>query len=162
MNILLLKQIGLFSVLIGLIIGAITPIPIIGPFVFTMYFLALSAGIIIYLKKNNILGDITVKEGGIIGAVIGFTSFIALACVFIPISALCGFIFHDFLGRFIADCFTGGLTFVLLIFLLFLFALLCALMNGFTGAVTAYVYEVLAELQKEENNTPERNNFNIK
>lgn len=159
MNLLLLKQIGLFSVLIGLIIGIITPIPIIGPFVFTIYFLALSAGIIIYLKKNNILGEISVKEGGIIGAVIGFTSFIALACVFIPISALCGFIFHDFLGKFIADCFTGGLTFVLLVFLLLLFALLCALMNGFTGAVTAYVYEVLAELQNEENN---KNNFNIR
>lgn len=161
MNILLLKQIGLFSVLIGLIIGVITPVPIIGSFIFTLYIIGLSACIIVYLKKNNILGAITVKEGGIIGAVIGFTSFIAVACVFIPISILCGFLFHDFLGRFIADCFTGGLSFILLVFLVFLFALLCALMNGFTGAVTAYVYQVLAEIQQEgqqENN----NNFKLR
>ena len=162
MNLLLLKQIGLFSVLIGLGMGLVAHIPFIGTPLFVLYFLLLSAVIIIYLKKINILGKITVKEGGVMGAVIGFSSLIAFIIVFIPLSALSGFIFHDFLGRFIADCFTGGLTFVLLVFLVIFMALLCALMNGFSGAVTAYLYEVLEEYKKNQDNMFERNDFEIK
>ena len=152
MNLLLLKQIGVFSVLIGLIVGLLTLIPFIGPIVFTFYFMALSAGIIIYLKKNNILGEITVKEGGVIGAVIGFASFIAFSCVFIPLSALINFIFNNWAGTVIANCFTSAATFFVLLFLLVFVALLCSLMNGFSGAVTAYIYEVLAGLKRDEEN----------
>lgn len=158
MNILLLKQIGLFSVLIGIIVALLTLVPFIGQFVFTIYFIMLSAGIIIYLKRNNILGNITVKEGGIIGAVIGFASFIAFSCVFIPLSALIGLIVSSWMGNIIAGCFQSVLTFMLLIFLLLFTALLCALMNGFSGAVTAYIYEVLAGMKQSE----EQQKFELK
>ena len=162
MNLLLLKQIGLFSVLIGLGMGLVAHIPFIGIPLFVLYFLLLSAVIIVYLKKINVLGKITIKEGGVIGAVIGFFSLLAFILVFIPLSALRGFIFHDFLGRFIVDCFTSSLSFVLLVFLVIFLALLCALMNGFSGAVTAYIYEVLEEYQARQDNSFESNDFEIK
>lgn len=150
MNLLLIKQIGLFSVLIGLIIGLVTIIPLLGPIVFTLYFMALSAGIIIYLKKNNILGDITVKEGGILGAVIGFASFIAFSIVFVPLSTLLAIFVNNWAGKVIVQCFTSPATFFVFLFLIFFVALLCALMNGFSGAVTAYIYEVLSGLKHNE------------
>ena len=150
MNVLLLKQIGLFSVLIGIIVALLTLVPFIGQFVFTIYFIMLSTGIIIYLKRNNILGNITVKEGGIIGAVIGFSSFVAFSCVYIPLSALIGLIVNSWMSNIIAGCFQSVLTFTLLIFLLLFTGFLCALMNGFSGAVTAYIYEVLAGMKQDE------------
>ena len=162
MNLLLIKQIGLFSVLIGLIVGIITAIPVIGPIVFTLYFMALSAGIIIYLKKNNILGDITVKEGGILGAVIGFASFVAFSVVFVPLSTLCSFLFNDWAGKVIVQCFTSPATFFVFLFLLFFVALLCALMNGFSGAATAYIYEVLASIKHDEENYEKYENNNLR
>ncbi|MCD8378307.1 MAG: hypothetical protein LUB59_05920, partial [Candidatus Gastranaerophilales bacterium] len=150
--VLLLKQISVFSLLIGVIAGLVTPIPFIGTIVFTLYFIALSAGIIVYLKKNNILGDLTIKEGGIIGAVIGFSSFIAFSCVFVPLSVLISFLFNSWAGAVIRTCFSSGATFVVLLFLMFFVAILCALMNCFSGAVTVYVYEVLAGLKRDEDN----------
>ena len=161
-NILLLKQTALLSVFAGLITGLVTLIPLIGPVVFTFYFMALSAGIIVYLTKINILGTITVKEGGIIGAVVGFVSFLAFSCVFIPMSALISFIFNSWVGSIIISCFTSIATFFVLLFLLFFVALLCALMNGFSGAVTVYVYEVLAGLKHNEANFKDYTDFQRK
>ena len=165
MNLLLLKQIGLFSVLIGLGMGLVSLIPFIGTVLFILYFLLLSAVIIVYLKKINVLGKITVKEGGVIGAVIGFCSILAFSIVFIPLSAIIQFVFKfkDFwVGIIINASFTSVLTFVLLIFLIIFLALLCALMNGFSGAVTAYIYEVLEEYQSHQDNSFESNDFKIK
>ena len=79
MNILLLKQIALFSALIGGAIGIITLIPFIGTLAFLTLILFLSAIIIVYLKKNNLIGIIDMKEGAIIGAVIGFSAFVAFS-----------------------------------------------------------------------------------
>lgn len=150
-NTTFLKQVSILSILIGLIVGLITMIPFIGNLVFVLYFLALSSGLIVYLKKNNIIGEISVKEGSILGAVIGFTSMLGFYCSFIPIFVIISLITHNFLGAFIVDGFTNVLAFFTLVFLLFLLALLCSLMNGFAGGVTAYVYEFLANLQKEDN-----------
>jgi hypothetical protein len=159
MNTLLLKQISLFSALIGLIVGLLSLIPFINGIVFPLYFLVLSAGIIIYLKKNNILGNISIKEGAIIGGVIGVTSFIAFCCVYIPLIIVVHFIqgmmhvqFSNWIGNIIVSCFSSGLAVFTLIFLLVFMAFLCGLMNAFSGAVTAYIYEILGELQKEDNN----------
>lgn len=165
MNILLLKQIGLFSILIGLGMGLLSLIPFIGTILFVLYFILLSSIIIIYLKKMNILGKITIKEGGVIGAVIGFCSILAFSIVFIPLAAILQFIFkfkEFWVGIIINASFTSVATFVLLLFLVLFLALLCALMNGFSGAVTAYIYEVLEEYQRNQNNTFERNDFELK
>lgn len=160
MSLLLLKQIGLFSVLIGLALGLVSLIPFIGTVLFIFSFLLLSAAIIIYLKRINILGKITIKEGGVLGAVIGFCSIIAFSIVFIPLSAIIQFVFKlkDFwVGMIVVQSFSSVLTFVLLLFLIFFLALLCALMNGFSGAVTAYIYEVLEEYNKTRENMFENN-----
>jgi len=152
MNLLLLKQIGLFSVLIGLALGVIAAIPVIGV-IYILAFIMLSAAIIVYLKKNSILGEISVKEGGIIGSVIGFTFAIASACTYIPISIIVHFITHNFWGgQIIIACFSSVAAFITLLFLIVFFALLCALMNGFSGAVTIYIYEVLAKIKHDEEN----------
>ena len=164
MNLLLLKQIGLLGALIGLGMGIVSLIPFIGQFLFIMYFLLLSAFIIVYLKRINVLGKITIKEGGIIGAVLGFCSIIAFSIVFIPLAALIQFIFSfkNILLDVIRYAFTSVPFFFVLIFFMIFLALLCALMNGFSGAVTAYIYDVLEEYKKGQDISFERNDFEIK
>ena len=151
MNILLLKQICLLSVLVGLGVGVLTIIPFVGSVAFMSYFLLIAAFLIIYLKRNGILGELTIKEGGIIGAVVGVSSFLGLCVTYIPLIIIKQFIFYDFVGKMIATSFTSILTFVGLIFMVVFTALLCGLMNCFSGAVTVYVYKILSELNKEQN-----------
>ena len=160
MNILLLKQIALFSALIGGIIGIITLIPFIGTLAFLTLILFLSAIIIVYLKRNNLIGIIDMREGAIIGGVIGFASFIAFAIVFMPISAIIGLIFKSYyVGHLLTMFITNFGGFFVMIMLLIFIAIISALMNAFSGVVTAYIYELLSGLKKAEN---ENIDFEIK
>lgn len=159
-NTLLLKQIAIFSALIGFIVGVITLIPVIGNFVFTFFYIALSAAVIIYLKKANILGEISIKDGAIIGTVIGLASFVAFCCVFLPLATIIQLIFNSgWIGQIIVACFSNISTFMVLIFLLIFVALLGAMMNAFTGAATIYVYEILSGIKENENS--EKNKFTL-
>ena len=148
-NLQLLRQMGLLSAIIGLLVGLISNIPFIGNLVFVLYFIGLSAGLIIYLKRINILGTITVKEGGVVGAIIGATSFMGFCVAYLPIRIIIGFISDNFISSIITSGFTNFPMFFTLVFLLIMMALLCALMNAFAGGVTAYIYELLEEYKKD-------------
>lgn len=160
MNILLLKQVALFSALIGGAIGVITLIPFVGTLSFLTLILFLSAIIIVYLKKHDLIGIIDMKEGAILGAVIGFASFITFFIVFAPLSILIGFIAKGYyVGHLLRIFFENFGGFFVMIILLFFLALISALMNAFSGLTTAYVYELLSGLKKAEN---ENIDFEIK
>ncbi len=160
MNILLLKQVALFSALIGGAIGVITLIPFVGTLSFLTLILFLSAIIIVYLKKHDLIGIIDMKEGAILGAVIGFASFITFFIVFAPLSILIGFIAKGYyVGHLLRIFFENFGGFFVMIMLLFFLALISALMNAFSGLTTAYVYELLSGLKKAEN---ENIDFEIK
>ena len=87
-NINLIRQMSIFSALIGAIVGVIALIPIIGNLIFTLFYIALSAILIVYLKRNNILGELTIKEGGILGAIIGTTATTAFLIIHIPLYSI--------------------------------------------------------------------------
>lgn len=160
MNQILVKQTAILSAILGGILGVLTLIPFVRNFSFMLLILCVSAVIIIYMKKNDLMGIIDVKEGAILGAIIGFISFIAFSIVFIPLVAIVGLIFKGY--------YTFGITYMLrvsgffvLIMLVTFTALLSALMNAFAGLVTAYMYEVLSGIKKAEK-AEENVDFEIK
>ena len=113
----------------------------------------------VHLKRNELIGVFDLKEGALLGAEIGFVSFIAFSVIYTPLSAIIGLIFEGFNQRFLLffmDSFSGIVVMIMLIFFL---ALLSALMNGFAGLSTAYAYEILSGLKKEN---AEHVNFEIK
>lgn len=160
MNPLIVKQSSILSAILGGILGVLTLIPFVRNFSFLLLILCISAVIIIYMKKNDLIGIIDVKEGAILGAIIGFVSFIAFSIVFVPLVSLVGLIFKGY--------YTFGITYMLrisgffvLIMLVIFLGILSALMNAFSGMVTAYMYEVLSGVKKEEK-SEENIDFEIK
>jgi len=160
MNLQIVKQTAILSAILGAILGVLTLIPFVRNFSFMLLILAIAAVVIVYMKKNDLIGIIDVKEGAILGAIIGFISFIAFSIVFVPLVAIVGAIFKGY--------YTFGITYMLrisglfvLIMLVGFLGLLSALMNAFAGLVTAYVYEVLSGVKKEEKQN-ENIDFEIK
>ncbi len=158
MNQLVVKQTAILSSILGGILGLLTLIPFVRNFSFMLLILYISAVVIVYMKKNDLIGIIDVKEGAILGAIIGFISFIAFSIVFVPLVALVGLIFKGY--------YTFGITYMLkvsgffvLVMLVVFLAILSALMNAFAGLVTAYIYEILSGVKKVEN---ENIDFEIK
>lgn len=152
MNLLLLKQLSILSAFAGVILGLVTIVPYISFISFMILILCLSAFVIAYLKQNELIGIISVREGCIFGAVIGFVSFIAFSVVYAPLSMLLGWLIPSYTQGFLRFFMTGGFgTFVVMILLIILMAMLSALFNGFSGLVTAYVYELITGIKKENN-----------
>lgn len=160
-NVLLLKQIAILSAIAGGALAVVSIIPYINVFSFTILMIFLSGGVLYYMKKNNMIGIFDLREGSIFGAVVGFVSFIAFSVVFIPLDILLSLLtkgFHALLNfipvhtSFLLYFFNNFGGFIVLIMLIIFVGLLSALMNAFTGLVTAYVYEALSGIKKDENN----------
>lgn len=152
MNLLLLKQLSILSAFAGVILGLVTIVPYVSFISFMVLILCLSAFVIAYLKQNELIGIISVREGCIFGAIIGFVSFIAFSVVYAPLSMLLGWLIPSYTQGFLRFFMTGGFgTFVVMILLIILMAMLSALFNGFSGLVTAYVYELITGIKKENN-----------
>ncbi len=155
MNLLLLKQLSILSAFAGAILGLITIIPYVSMISFWILILCLSAFILAYLKQNDFIGIISVREGCIFGAVIGFVSFIAFSIVYTPISMILGALIPSYTQGFLRFFMSSFGSIVVMILIMVLMAGISALFNGFAGLVTAYVYELISGVKKEanENNT---------
>ena len=149
-NSLLLKQISILSALAGAILGFLTIFPILNIFTITILVICLSVFILVYMKRENLIGAFDLKEGAILGCVIGFVSFIAASVVYIPLDIILGLIppfAAHFKMRFFFTSFGGVFVLVMLVFFV---ALLSALMNAFAGLAMSYVYELLSGLDNSE------------
>ena len=152
MNLLLLKQLAILSGFAGVILGLITIIPYISALSFFILIFFLSAFVLVYLKQNDLIGIISIKEGCIFGGVIGFVSFITFSVVYTPISMILGALIPSYTQGFMRYFLTGGfISIFVMFFLVLLMAGISALFNGFTGLVTAYIYELITGMKKEAN-----------
>ncbi len=151
MNLLLLKQISLISIFAGAILGFITIVPYLSFLSFMLLIICLSAFVIVYLKQNDLIGIISVREGCIFGALVGFVSFIAFSVVYTPLSMLLGWLFPAYTQGFLRFFLTSFGSFVVMVLLMILMAGISALFNAFSGLVTAYVYELITGVKKENN-----------
>lgn len=149
MNQLIVKQAAILSAILGGILGVLTLIPFVRNFSFMLLILAVSAVVIVYMKKNYLIGIIDAREGAILGGIIGFVSFIAFSVVFVPLISIIGLIFKNYYTFGILYLIKASGFFVLVMLVIFM-AILSALMNSFAGLVTAYVYEFLSGVKKEE------------
>lgn len=151
MNLLLLKQLSILSAFAGAILGFITIIPYVSFISFMLLILCLSAFVLAYLKQNELIGIISVREGCIFGAVIGFVSFLAFAVVFTHISMLLGWLIPSYTQGFMRFFLGSFGSFIVMIFLIIFMGGISALFNAFSGLVTAYVYELITGVKKENN-----------
>lgn len=149
MNLLILKQLSILSAFAGVILGLITIIPYVSALSFFVLILFLSAFIIVYMKQNDLIGIISVREGCIFGAVIGFVSFLTFSVVYLPLSMIIGALIPSYTQGALRFLLGGGfVSFVVMFMLVVLTAGLSALFNGFTGLITAYVYELITGRKK--------------
>lgn len=147
---LLLKQMGMLSSVLGLVLGVITIIPFICNFSFFALIVLSAPIILVYMKKLDMIGILDIRQGAMYGAIIGFISFFAFSVSFVPLATIIGFIYKGSYYLGVSLLFRTG--FFVLIMMVFFVALLAALMNAFSGLVTIYVYNQL-EQKPEESKT---------
>lgn len=151
MNLLLLKQLAILSAFAGAILGFVTVIPYVSAISFFILILCLSAFVLAYLKQNDLIGIISIREGCIFGAIIGFVSFIAFAIVYTPISMILGWLIPSYTQGFLRFFLSSFGSVVVMIMLIIFMAGISALFNAFAGLITAWIYELITGVKKEAN-----------
>jgi hypothetical protein len=142
----LLKTALILSAIAGLAAGVLLLIPFLTPLVFLALFTIYGALLIVYLKRNNMVGILTMQDGALLGAISGFASIPSALIVYMPIS----FIFSLFQGQssvfgFKSSFTTFGYSVFILIMLVFFVALLSAVFNAFSGMMAAFIYEKIED-----------------
>jgi len=111
--------------------------------VFILFIFA-GGGMIVYLKRQNIAGFLTIQDGALIGSVTGFVSLVTSSLVFLPINYLMG-LFSTTYKQFIN--FTDiTYSFIITVVMVFFVALvISAPFNAISAMLAAYIYDKIEE-----------------
>ena len=137
------------SAMLGAILGAILGLILLIPYVkcLSCFSFALSgAGVLYYLKKNSFADKLSIHDGAIIGAVSGFTAFVAASVVYLPMSYALGLLFSPITKsgpNFATSFILASYNLFIIPLLIFSIALLTALFSALSGLIAAYIYEQL-------------------
>lgn len=139
----IIKTSVILSFIVGLAGGILLLIPFLTPLIFFLLFIVIGAGLIVYLKKNNLVGFLTLQEGSLIGAIAGFISLVSAAIIYLPILYLVNLIFGSHLYQISLSnsFFMMSYNLIFALMLVFFIAFLSAIFNAFTAMVAAYIYE---------------------
>ena len=136
----LLKIILISSFITGVIFSIFTLIPPLIWIIFILLMFCVSPFIIIYLKKLNLIKNIEIEQCLVIGALSGAASFIGFSVVFFPSAFVLHLIFNIQSYIWIKVLLQNiGFIVPMILFI----ALLSALLNMFSGFLTAYFYQYI-------------------
>ena len=139
----ILKTSVILSAIAGLAAGFLLLIPFLTPLILLLLFNIIGAGIVIYLKKNTLVGILSIQDGALIGAVTGFISLIAASVVYLPLLFIIDLLFGTHPYKFALNNSFTMISYNLFfaVMLVFFTGLLSAIFNAFTAMVAAYIYE---------------------
>ncbi len=132
------KIISIVSIISGAFLGVISIIPALTFFILILLMFIMAPFIIIYFKNLNLIKEIKIEQGIIYGAIAGFTGCIGYSVLFFPLAFFLDLIFK--IQSFIwvkVVC----QNIIFLLGTIFFTAILCAILNSFSGFLTAYLYQ---------------------
>jgi len=150
MNLILLKQISILSVILGAALGLITLIPYVGVLSFLVCVFAAGSLVLFYLQKLELIGELDTKAWSIYGAISGFVAFIGFAISFVPLATIIGMIVKT--SYYLGISLMFRLGFFITILMIIFVAVIAALMNGFGAMTTSYVLSLYNSQVKQSTN----------
>ncbi len=140
------KIIVITSVIIGAVLGLIPLIPALIWLALFLVMFFIAPFVIIYLKKLNILKEITMEQSLLIGGISGAAAYIGFTFIYFPIAYILYLIFKIQSFLWIKVIFTN---FGFLLPMVILIALLCGLLNMFSAFMTAYICEYIEQNRRK-------------
>ena len=152
-----LKPTIILSAMIGGALGLMLLMPFFSfNFLVCMLFSMVSVFVILYLKKNGLIGILEPVDGALIGALSGFICVVAANLVYIPIYGILSAVFKTFgqgIGISIfAKIMIQNFNLFITGMFLFFFGVIGAIFNAFSGLICAFIYEKF-EMDRPEDTT---------
>ena len=152
MNKILIKEMGILSLILGLVCGVLVLVPFIDIFVILILLFLSSVIVYLYMKKKNALGLFEPKEAAMYGAVIGFVSFLGFCATMLPLTFSLSFLFKKSWFSFVHQIFSLGMIngIVFLVMLVLFIAAMSAMFNAFSAMLAILAVQAFEGTNKNK------------
>ena len=149
MSKVLVFQISIISLILGIILGSLAPIPVIGLGMLLTMILLSAPIVILFLVMAGKLDLTSPKDSIITGGLIGFCANISFSFIYSFIMYIMSQGFHSTTNFFLSAMIVNSPVWLILIFILFL-GVLSATTNAFSGFVTYYIINLIRDIYESK------------
>ncbi len=149
MDKILVQKIIILSLIVGLILGLLAPVPVVGMIMLFSVLLLASPIVILYMILAGELDLTSPKDSIITGAIIGFSANLTFAVSYSILMVLLAKIFHYTPNFFLTAMITNSPIWLTGTFIIFL-GVLCATTNSFTGFATYYIINFIRDVYEKK------------
>ncbi|MBO5446011.1 hypothetical protein J6A34_00735 [bacterium] len=143
------KNIIIFSLMLGLILGLLAPIPYVGTFILFVALLLSAPIIMLYLIMDNRLELTTTKDSIITGAIVGFVVNISFSIAYASVMAILAKFINYSSNFILTTMIVNSPIWLLGVFIIFI-GVLCATTNSFSGFVTYYIINFIRDMYEKQ------------
>ena len=129
------KNIIVFSLILGVILGLLAPIPYVGTFMLIVALILSAPIIMLYLIMDNRLELTTTKDSIITGAIVGFVVNISFSVAYASVVAILAKTINYSSNYILTTMIVNSPIWLLGVFIIFI-GVLCATTYSFSGFVT--------------------------
>ncbi len=149
MDKILVQKIIILSLIVGLILGLLAPVPVVGMIMLFSVLLLASPIVILYMILAGELDLTSPKDSIITGAIIGFSANLTFAVLYSILMVLLAKVFHFTPNFFLTAMITNSPIWLIGTFIIFL-GVLCATTNSFTGFATYYIINFIRDVYEKK------------
>lgn len=148
MNKTLIQQIIILSLIFGVILGILTPIPYVGMVALILILLFAAPAIMVYMIMDGKFDLTSVVDSIVFGALSGFCANLTFSSIFVFITWILAVGFKITPNLFLSAMITNSPAWLLITFIIFI-GVLCATTNAFTGLATHYIIDFIRDMYEK-------------
>ncbi|MBR6723448.1 hypothetical protein IKL64_08330 [bacterium] len=143
------KNIIIFSLILGVILGLLAPIPYVGTVMLVVALLLSAPIIMFYLIMDNKLELTTTKDSIITGAIVGFAVNISFSVAYASVVAILAKTINYSSNYILTTMIVNSPIWLLGVFIIFI-GVLCATTNAFGGFLTYYLINFIRDMYEKQ------------
>ena len=149
MNKFFIKNIVILSLILGVILGLLAPVPYVGMAALFGALLLAAPVVMVYLIMDSKLDLTTAKDSILTGALVGFCTNFSFSVTYAVLMAILAKGFQYTTNYFLTAMITNSPIWLLFVFIIFI-GVLCAVTNAFTGFLTYYVINFIRDMYEKQ------------
>lgn len=160
MNKFVIKNIIILSLILGVILGVLAPVPYIGMVALFGILLLTAPLVMVYMIMDGKLDLTTTKDSILTGALAGFVANFSYSGMYALLVVVLAKVFQYTTNYFLTAMITNSPIWLLFVFIIFI-GVLCAVTNAFTGFLTYYIINFIRDTyEKQHPQIKKDNKFN--
>ncbi len=144
-----IKNVIIISLILGMILGLLAPVPYVGAVMLVIAFILSAPIVVLYLIMDNKLELTTTKDSIITGALVGFFVNISFSVAYAIVVAILAKIFNITVNFVLTTMIVNSPIWLLFVFIIFI-GVLCATTNAFSGFLTYYVINFIRDVYESQ------------